>query len=80
MTKEEIIKKHTYSTILPTSEWLHKAMDEYANQQVEYCKNRCEAAEIVLETFPESALQDQAEEKYDEWLAVKSQQPINIKN
>ncbi len=33
MTKEEILKKYTYSNILPESKWLHQAMQEYAEQQ-----------------------------------------------
>lgn len=31
-SKEEILKKYTNSTILPTAKWLHDAMDEYADQ------------------------------------------------
>jgi predicted RNase H-like HicB family nuclease len=32
LSAEEVLKKYTHSNILPYSEWLHKAMEEYKNQ------------------------------------------------
>ena len=43
--------------------------------QLEYWKQRCEAAEVVLKTFPREVLSDQAGEDYNAYEQLKAQEP-----
>lgn len=38
-------------------------------------KERCRAAEAVMNCFPKDVLQDQAEETYNSWKELKNQNP-----
>lgn len=70
-------KDHWHSlTGHPVAKWYDdESIEPCATSSENYWKQRCEAAEVILESFPIEVLKDQAGEDYHPYEQLKSQEP-----